>query len=64
MQVVNALIKAGKTFDLVFLPGQGHTWGGTWGDRKRYDFFVRNLLGVEPPNWNELDLKLEPEEAY
>lgn len=59
MQVVNALIKAGKTFDLVFLPGQGHTPGGAWGERKRDDFFVRNLLGVEPPNWNDLDVPLE-----
>jgi dipeptidyl aminopeptidase/acylaminoacyl peptidase len=64
MQVANALIKAGKTFDFVFLPGQGHTWGSAWGDRKRYDFFVHWLLGVEPPNWNESDLKLEPPEPY
>ena len=64
MQVVNALIKAGKTFDFVFLPGQGHTPGGPWGDRKRYDFFVHWLLGVEPPNWNELPLALEAPEPY
>ena len=64
MQVANALIKAGKTFDFVFLPGQGHTWGGAWGDRKRYDFFVRYLLGVEPPNWNATQLPLEEPEAY
>ena len=53
MQVVNALIKANKVFDLIVLPGQGHTTGGTYGDRKRYDFFVRHLLGVEPPEWNK-----------
>ena len=64
MQVVKALVNAGKTFDFVFLPGQGHTWGGPWGDRKRYDFFVHNLLGVEPPNWNDSDLTLEPPEPY
>jgi dipeptidyl aminopeptidase/acylaminoacyl peptidase len=58
MQVVNALIKAEKTFDLIVLPGQRHTPGGPYGDRKRYDFFVRNLMGVEPPNWNALDVKL------
>jgi hypothetical protein len=22
------------------------------GDRKRYDFFVRHLLGMRPPGWN------------
>lgn len=53
MQVVNALIKANKTFDLLVLPGQGHTTGGLYGDRKRYDFFVHHLLGVEPPDWNK-----------
>ena len=64
MQVANALIKAGKTFDFVFLPGQGHTWGGPWGDRKRYDYFVHYLLGVEPPNWNEASLPLETPEPW
>jgi len=52
MQVVNALIKAGKEFELVVLPGVNHTSGGPYGDRKRNDFFVRNFLGVEPPDWN------------
>jgi dipeptidyl aminopeptidase/acylaminoacyl peptidase len=52
MQVVNALIKSKKTFDLLFLPGAGHGgWGDYW-ERKRADFFVRHLLGVEPPDWN------------
>jgi len=58
MQVVNALIKAGKVFDLLVLPGQGHTPGGAYGERKRFDFFVRHLLGVEPPDWNRLEKKL------
>ena len=57
MQVVNALIKANKTFDLLVLPGQGHGPGGVYGERKRYDFFVHNLLGVEPPDWNKIDKK-------
>jgi dipeptidyl aminopeptidase/acylaminoacyl peptidase len=52
MQVVNALIKANKTFDLLVLPGQGHGAGGAYGERKRFDFFVRHLLGVAPPDWN------------
>ena len=26
--------------------------GGAYGERKRFDFFVRHLRGVEPPNWN------------
>ena len=57
MQVVNALMKANKTFDLLIVPGAGHTNGGTYGDRKRFDFFVHHLLGVEPPDWNRVELK-------
>ena len=51
MQVVNALIRADKYFDLLVIPGAGHGSGGDYGTRKRYDFFVKHLLGVEPPDW-------------
>jgi len=51
MQVADALIKAKKDFDLVVLPGLGHTSGGDFGERKRRDFFVRHLLNVTPPAW-------------
>jgi len=54
MQVVNALEKAGKDFELVVIPGAHHTMGESYGDHKRYDFFVRHLLGVNPPKWSEL----------
>lgn len=47
-----ALMKAGKDFEFVHLPGQDHTAGGQYGERKRRDFFVKTLLGVEPPQWN------------
>ena len=52
MQVVNALIKANKVFDLLVIPGAGHGMGGAYGERKMFDFFVRTLLGATPPNWN------------
>jgi dipeptidyl aminopeptidase/acylaminoacyl peptidase len=51
-QVANALIKAGKTFDMLVIPGAGHTNGGAYGERKRNDFFVHHLMGVEPPDRN------------
>jgi dipeptidyl aminopeptidase/acylaminoacyl peptidase len=51
-QVVNALIKANKMFDLLVIPGAGHTNGGPYGERKRNDFFVHQLMGVEPPDRN------------
>jgi len=49
MQVVNALIKADKDFDLIVVPGGGHGSGSApYGSRRTKDFFVRHLLGVEP----------------
>jgi dipeptidyl aminopeptidase/acylaminoacyl peptidase len=48
-QVVNALVRADKMFDLLVLPGQGHTNGGAYGVRKMTDFFVRSLLRADPP---------------
>ena len=55
MQVVNALIKAKKNFDLLVIPGGGHGMGGEYGQRKMFDFFVRHLHGVEPPHWNSAE---------
>lgn len=52
MQIVNALIKAKKEFELVVVPRSNHTLGGEYGDRKRLDFFVKHLLGITPPDWN------------
>ena len=54
MQVVNALIKANKDFELVVLPGVGHSMGERFGEHKRYDFFVRHLMEVNPPKWDEI----------
>ena len=49
MQVVDALIKADKDFDLLVVPGGGHGIAeSSYGTRRRRDFFVRHLLGVEP----------------
>jgi dipeptidyl aminopeptidase/acylaminoacyl peptidase len=50
MQVVNALIKADKDFDLIVFPGAGHGAGGSpYGRRRRNDFFVRTLLDHSSP---------------
>lgn len=49
MQVVNQLIRANKDFELIVFPGGGHGAGGSpYGVRRRADFFVRHLMGVEP----------------
>jgi len=54
-RVADALIKAGKTFEFLPLPGSDHTDGGPYGRVQRRDFFVRHLLGVEPPARNNGD---------
>ena len=54
MQVADALIKANKDFELVVLPGVHHTMGERFGEHKRFDFFVRNLLGVTPPKRGDI----------
>lgn len=60
MQVVDKLIKAKKNFDFIFVPGMGHSMGGEYGERRRRDFFVKHLLGVEPPTWDERYAKATP----
>ncbi len=49
MQVVDALIRADKDFDMLIVPGAGHGAAeGRYASRRRADFFVRHLLGSEP----------------
>jgi dienelactone hydrolase len=50
-QVANALIKANKKFDFLPVPGGGHGAGGAYYQRLLQDFFVHNLMAVEPPAW-------------
>jgi dipeptidyl-peptidase 4 len=54
--VVDALIKANKDFDLLLLPNQHHGYGAEslYMTRRRWDYFVRYLLGAEPPHEYEL----------
>jgi dipeptidyl aminopeptidase/acylaminoacyl peptidase len=53
--LVNELIRANKDFDLLLLPNRTHGFGNeAYMVRRRWDYFVRNLLGVEPPREYEL----------
>jgi dipeptidyl aminopeptidase/acylaminoacyl peptidase len=49
--VVEALEKANKNYDLVVFPNSPHGYGpySTYMMRRRWDYFVKNLLGVDPP---------------
>ncbi|TIX86139.1 MAG: hypothetical protein E5V24_16405, partial [Mesorhizobium sp.] len=58
-QLADRLIKAGKDFDMVYVPGANHHTLGTYTERKLLDFFVRNILGQTPPDWNTKPIELE-----
>jgi dipeptidyl aminopeptidase/acylaminoacyl peptidase len=49
--VADALIKAGKDFDLLMFPHARHGYGAdnNYMMRRRWDYFVRHLMGAEPP---------------
>src|SRR5215210_244146 len=53
--VVDALIKANKDFDLILFPNRRHGFGNeAYMVRRRWDYFVKHLLGVEPPKEYEI----------
>ena len=57
--VVNELIRFNKDFDLILFPNRGHGIGSEpYMVRRRWDYFVRHLLGAEPPR--EFELKSPP----
>ncbi len=48
--VVKELINANKDFDLIIFPDGGHGLGrGSYWMRRRWDYFVKHLMGAEPP---------------
>ncbi len=59
--VVNELIKANKDFDLLLLPNRNHGFGNEpYMVRRRWDYFVRYLLGAEPPQGYEMQKPVVP----
>ncbi|MDB5193917.1 MAG: peptidase, partial [Segetibacter sp.] len=63
--VVDALIKANKDFDLVMFPNSRHGYGefSLYMTRRRWDYFVRHLLGANPPENYELKTKQDVRNA-
>jgi dipeptidyl aminopeptidase/acylaminoacyl peptidase len=53
LRVVDALIKANKDFDMIIFPDSPHGLP-TYSVRKIWDYFVRNLAGLEPPAGYEM----------
>ncbi len=61
MLVVDALIEANKDFDLIMMPNRGHGFGNEpYMMRRRWDYFVRHLLGAEPPPNYEIGQLVRP----
>ncbi len=60
--VVDALIKANKDFDLIIIPNARHGYGAAsfYMMRRRWDYFVKNLLSAEPPKEYEIKFKQDP----
>ena len=51
-------VTTNKDFDLILLPTEPHGYGvdGPYVMRRRWDYFVKNLLGLEPPK----EFKMQP----
>ncbi|MDP2955412.1 MAG: DPP IV N-terminal domain-containing protein [Longimicrobiales bacterium] len=49
LRVADALIKANKSFDLLIVPDRNHGLDEPYVVRRRWDYFVKHLMGVEPP---------------
>ena len=55
--VVDALIKENKDFDLIIFPNKRHGYGdmNDYFTRRKWDYFVKNLKGIEPPKEFEIN---------
>ncbi|HVX26893.1 MAG TPA: DPP IV N-terminal domain-containing protein [Parafilimonas sp.] len=62
MLVVEALEKANKDYDLIIFPNSHHGYGAysLYMMRRRWDYFVKNLLGKEPPKEYLIQMKRDP----
>jgi dipeptidyl-peptidase 4 len=63
MRLVDALIKANKDFDLLIVPNADHSMlmDAAYWLRRRWDYFVRHLMGETPPAYRIADVPVDPE---
>ncbi len=63
--VIKALEAANKDYDLIVFPDSHHGYGmnSFYMMRRRWDYFVRNLLYKEPPKEYELKIATDPRNA-
>ena len=60
--VIEALEKANKDYDLVVFPNSRHGYGAytLYMMRRRWDYFVKNLAGKEPPKEYKISISSDP----
>ena len=60
--VIDALEKANKDYDLIVFPNSAHGYGSFsyYMMRRRWDYFVKNLLNAEAPKEYTLTPKSDP----
>ena len=52
IQVIDALMKANKNYDLLIVPNGSHAMStNMYFRRRRWDYFVQHLLGITPPEY-------------
>ncbi|MGI5503618.1 prolyl oligopeptidase family serine peptidase [Lentzea sp. CA-135723] len=63
LRLADALITAGKEFELVIVPGAEHLFIDrmAYVRTKAWDFLVRALMGVEPPAYRPAPIVIDPE---
>ena len=63
--VVEALTKANKSYDLVVFPNAHHGFAqySPYMTRRRWDYFVQNLAGAQPPHDYEMQPRPDPRNA-
>ena len=54
LQMVDALIKANRSFDLVIATNRPHSLNEPYFIRRRWDYFVEHLMGATPPKDYEI----------
>lgn len=59
LQLIDALAKANKNFDMLMLPNGGHMWRQGYPLRRAWDYMVQHLQEREPPLNYELKIGCE-----
>jgi len=52
LQLVDALIKGDKDFDMLYVPNRPHNFRSAHTIRRVWDYFVRHMHGIDPPKYN------------